>query len=100
MECNFLPLRLANEVQVELKKITDLQRDDYNQYVDSIRTVTATKAIKQLALIYETVSLDRITKVIPFYDGVELERFLVDIFKHRYVKVFRFTRVFMLFMKG
>uniref|UniRef100_A0A0N5ANF3 Eukaryotic translation initiation factor 3 subunit A n=1 Tax=Syphacia muris TaxID=451379 RepID=A0A0N5ANF3_9BILA len=86
LECKFLPLRLAKEVEMELEKIIALNREDYNQYVDSIRSVTATKAIKQLSLIYETVSLDRIKKVVPFYNGVELERFLVDIFKHRYVK--------------
>ena len=82
-----MPLRLAKEVQAGLEKIISLEREDYNRYVDPIQGVTATKAIKQLSLIYECVSLDRVGRVIPFYTGVQLEHFLVDIFKHRYVKV-------------
>lgn len=87
MECNFTPLRLANEIQTELIKVTELNRAEYNQYIGALKGVTATKIIKQISVIYDTLSIERIQKVIPFYNGDELERFLVDIAKHRYVKV-------------
>lgn len=90
MECNFTPLRLASEIQAELTKVTELNKAEYNQYVEALKGVTATKIIKQISVIYDTLSIERIQKVIPFYNGDELERFLVDIAKHRYVKVTSF----------
>uniref|UniRef100_A0A0R3S108 Eukaryotic translation initiation factor 3 subunit A n=1 Tax=Elaeophora elaphi TaxID=1147741 RepID=A0A0R3S108_9BILA len=86
LECNFTPLRLASEIQAELTKVTELNKAEYNQYVEALKGVTATKIIKQISVIYDTLSIERIQKVIPFYNGDELERFLVDIAKHRYVK--------------
>ncbi|VDK85826.1 unnamed protein product, partial [Onchocerca ochengi] len=86
LECNFTPLRLASEIQTELTKVTELNKAEYNQYVEALKGVTATKIIKQISVIYDTLSIERIQKVIPFYNGDELERFLVDIAKHRYVK--------------
>ncbi|VDO08082.1 unnamed protein product, partial [Brugia timori] len=86
LECNFAPLRLASQIQAELTKVTELNRAEYNQYVEALKGVTATKIIKQISVIYDTLSIERIQKVIPFYNGDELERFLVDIAKHRYVK--------------
>lgn len=65
-----------------------LEKSDYKQYVDALRGVTATKVVKQISLIYDTLSMERVRKVIPFYNEIELERFLVDIAKHRYVKVY------------
>lgn len=87
LECNFTPLRLASEVQAELTKVLELDKVEYNQYVEALKGVTATKIIKQISVIYDTLSIERVQKVIPFYNGIELERFLVDISKHRYVKV-------------
>ncbi|VDM97595.1 unnamed protein product [Thelazia callipaeda] len=86
LECSFVPLRLAREVQAELEQVAELKKVEYNQYIDALRSVTATKVIKHISLIYDTLSIKRIQKVIPFFNGIELERFLVDIAKHRYVK--------------
>ncbi|VDK46888.1 unnamed protein product [Anisakis simplex] len=86
LECKFTPLRLAKSVDCELNKIKALNKPDYEQYVDALKGVTATKIIKQLSLIYDTLSMERLLKVLPFYSDIELERFLVDIAKHRYVK--------------
>uniref|UniRef100_A0A914ZX12 Eukaryotic translation initiation factor 3 subunit A n=2 Tax=Ascarididae TaxID=6250 RepID=A0A914ZX12_PARUN len=86
LECHFAPLRLASQVELQLKKIMALEKSDYKQYVDALRGVTATKVVKQVSLIYDTLSMERVRKVIPFYNEIELERFLVDISKHRYVK--------------
>lgn len=81
------PLRLAGEVQAQLIRVMKLEKEEYNQYVEALRGVAATKIIKQLAAMYECLSIDRVCRVIPFFNKTELERFLVDISKHRYVKV-------------
>ncbi|KAM3724649.1 Eukaryotic translation initiation factor 3 subunit [Dirofilaria immitis] len=86
LEYNFTPLRLASLIQAELTKVAELNKPEYNQYVEALKGVTATKIMKQISVIYDTLSIERIQKIIPFYNGDELERFLVDIAKHRYVK--------------
>ncbi|MFH4979304.1 hypothetical protein AB6A40_006013 [Gnathostoma spinigerum] len=86
LECSFAPLRLANRVTAQLEIIKTLGKPEYDQYVDALMGVTATKIIKQVSLIYDTLSMERVRKMIPFYSEMELECFLVDIAKHRYVK--------------
>ncbi|TKR78190.1 hypothetical protein L596_019040 [Steinernema carpocapsae] len=85
-EREFAPLRLATLVDTQLKALTESGRVEHNQYVVALRQVIATKALKQLSVIYDTLSIERIRKIIPFFTPVELERFFVDIAKHRFVK--------------
>ncbi|KAE9417032.1 hypothetical protein Angca_003156 [Angiostrongylus cantonensis] len=83
LENNFAPLRLAQEVEAQLKLI---DRPDHLQYVDALNEVVATKALKQISVIYDSISWNRIQKIIPFYNEMELERLIVDVSKHRFVK--------------
>uniref|UniRef100_A0A914XEM4 Eukaryotic translation initiation factor 3 subunit A n=1 Tax=Plectus sambesii TaxID=2011161 RepID=A0A914XEM4_9BILA len=86
LETNFSPLRLAQTVEKELTSLVALEKPEYAQYVDALRSVVAIKAFKQLGQIYETLSLDRIRKVVPFYSPNDLERFLVNASKRRLVQ--------------
>ncbi|KAI6222798.1 Eukaryotic translation initiation factor 3 subunit A [Aphelenchoides besseyi] len=86
LEHEFSPLGLASKVQEQLEKLSSLNRDDYSQYVETLKTVVATKVIRQLTVIYDSLSLDRFEKIIPFYTRQELEHFLVQTSKHRSVK--------------
>ncbi|KAK6742169.1 hypothetical protein RB195_009811 [Necator americanus] len=83
LENNFAPLRLAQEVEAQLVKI---DRPDHLQYVDALKEVVATKALKQISVIYDSISWNRVQKIIPFYSEMELERLVVDVSKHRFVK--------------
>uniref|UniRef100_A0A1I7TGY0 Eukaryotic translation initiation factor 3 subunit A n=1 Tax=Caenorhabditis tropicalis TaxID=1561998 RepID=A0A1I7TGY0_9PELO len=83
LESNFSPLRVAKDVQAVLDNIT---REDHLQYVESLQAVAAVKALKQVSVIYETISWDRIRKIIPFYSDLALERLVVEASKHRIVK--------------
>ncbi|KAK6056978.1 hypothetical protein COOONC_05506 [Cooperia oncophora] len=83
LENNFAPLRLAREVEAQLAQI---DRPDHLQYVDALNEVVATKALKQISVIYDSISWTRIKKIIPFYNEMELERLVVDVSKHRFVK--------------
>lgn len=90
IEIDFNPLEVAYEVQECLKEIAVLNRSEYCQYANAIRLSVATKVLKQITAIYETLTLERFNKIIPFYTPAELERFLVDVSKHKSVKVFIF----------
>ncbi|CAI4227480.1 unnamed protein product [Auanema sp. JU1783] len=83
LENNFAPLRLAQDVEKELQVINVSEHKDY---VESLRYVVATKALKQIAVIYDSISWARIQKIVPFYNELELERLVVDVSKHRYVR--------------
>ncbi|VDP10048.1 unnamed protein product [Heligmosomoides polygyrus] len=70
-----------------LKKCQPLiDRPDHLQYVDALNEVVATKALKQVPVIYDSISWARVRKIIPFYNEMELERLVVDVSKHRFVK--------------
>lgn len=83
LESNFSPLRVAKDVQSVLDTIT---RPDHHQYVESLQAVAAVKALKQVSVIYEAISWERIRKIIPFYSDLALERLVVEASKHRIVK--------------
>ncbi|CAJ0941902.1 unnamed protein product, partial [Mesorhabditis belari] len=85
LENNFAPNRLAYLTEVQLKKI-ESEKVEYSQYVDALRIVIATKTLKQISVIYDTISWARLRQVLPFFDELALEQFLVDVSKHRYVK--------------
>ncbi|KAI1725281.1 PCI domain-containing protein [Ditylenchus destructor] len=86
IELDFNPLKIATNVQGTLDQIAAMNRPEYSQYNDSIKHAVATRVLKQVTIIYDSLSLDRFKKIIPFYQEIELERFLVDISKHRYIK--------------
>jgi hypothetical protein len=48
LETVFAPLRLAASVQEELEKVAALGRSDYEQYLDALREVAATRSLKQV----------------------------------------------------
>ncbi|CAB3403650.1 unnamed protein product [Caenorhabditis bovis] len=83
LENNFSPLRIAMDVQAVLNTI---ERPDHLQYVESLQSVAAIMTLKQVSVIYDSISWERIRKVIPFYSDLELERIVVEASKHRVVK--------------
>ncbi|GMT19012.1 hypothetical protein PFISCL1PPCAC_10309, partial [Pristionchus fissidentatus] len=83
LENNFSPLGMTKQACAVMDKI---EKPEYAQYVDAIKAVAATKALKQISVIYEVISWERLLKIIPFYEELEMERFIVDVSKHRFVK--------------
>jgi len=84
IDCN--PLRIASIVQENLQEICELDRPDYSQYMENIKYSVAVKVLKQLATIYDSLSLKRFNTIIPFYNNLEFERFLVDASKTQSIK--------------
>lgn len=48
LEVKFDPLKLAAEIDSQLKSLGDLGKIEYVQYVDSLKQVTALKVLKQV----------------------------------------------------
>ncbi|KAK0409920.1 hypothetical protein QR680_004835 [Steinernema hermaphroditum] len=86
-EREFAPLRMAKVVGDQLEKLTEAECAEHAQYLEALRHVIATKILKQLSSVYDSVSIERVQKIIPFFTPLELERFLVDVAKHHFVKV-------------
>uniref|UniRef100_A0A183BYF1 Eukaryotic translation initiation factor 3 subunit A n=1 Tax=Globodera pallida TaxID=36090 RepID=A0A183BYF1_GLOPA len=86
VEMEFNPLRIAPNVQKHLADIDKLGHVEYSQYADSVKSVVTTRILKKLSALYETLSLKRLQKLIPFYDPIELEQKLVNVCKQQSLK--------------
>ncbi|PAV65190.1 hypothetical protein WR25_14519 isoform A [Diploscapter pachys] len=83
LENNFAPLRMASDMETLLTKV---ESEDHRQYIEALRMVVATKTLKQISVMYDAISWSRVRKIIPYYNDIELERLVVDVAKHRYVR--------------
>ncbi|CAD5212338.1 unnamed protein product [Bursaphelenchus xylophilus] len=86
LELEFQPLKLASVIQGGIDNLNKLEKPEYSQYSDELKFVVATKVLRQLSIIYGSLSLSRFQKIIPFFSRVELEHFLVESAKHRSIK--------------
>ncbi|CAD5207713.1 unnamed protein product [Bursaphelenchus okinawaensis] len=86
LELEFKPLRLAKNIQAGIDELDKLEKPEYSQYADELKFVVATKVLRQLSVIYGSLSLSRFQRIIPFFSRVELEHFLVEGAKHRSIK--------------
>ncbi|KAL3087251.1 hypothetical protein niasHT_020514 [Heterodera trifolii] len=86
VETEFNPLRTAANVQMHLSNIEKLGHLEYSQYAEPVKSVVTARILKQLSALYETISLTRLHKLIPFYEVVELEHRLVNVCKQQSLK--------------
>lgn len=86
LELDFQPLRLAARVQERMDALEALGKPEYTQYFSELKFVASTKVLRQLSIIYGSLSLERFKKIIPFFNRVELEHFLVEGAKHHSIK--------------
>ncbi|CAJ0945784.1 unnamed protein product, partial [Mesorhabditis belari] len=84
MEESFKPNFLVKLAEVELGRI--VEKKCHDQYVESLRSAFATKALSQISLIYESVSWTRLRAVLPYFNDLQLEYFLADAGKRRFIK--------------
>nr|CAD2170561.1 unnamed protein product [Meloidogyne enterolobii] len=89
IENDFDPLHIAVNVQEMLLEIEQLGEklgySEYGQYSNSIKQTVAAKIVKQISSIYESITLERLSEIIPFFNRMQLEQFLVDICKQHSV---------------
>ncbi|KAF7639541.1 Eukaryotic translation initiation factor 3 subunit A [Meloidogyne graminicola] len=85
IETDFDHLHIATYVQQLLLELEKLGNSEYNQYSDSIKQSVAAKVVKQISSIYDSITIERLSELIPFYNRMQMEQFLVDICKQHSV---------------
>merc|ERR1711982_160646 len=82
LEIEFNPSRLASRVEECIKWLKDEENNPYatilQPYVQQIQHVTASRVIKQVSTIYETIDFQRILSLVPFYSAFEIEQHILD----------------------
>jgi len=79
LEKDFQPLKLCNKVHQILTNIS--QNESLNQYVTQIQEITTIRMLKQVSQVYESMSFEKLLKMIPFTNTHELERIIVSCVK-------------------
>ncbi|KAL8529031.1 hypothetical protein ACS0TY_006483 [Phlomoides rotata] len=95
LEHEFLPLDLALQVQSLLTKISKLggklasassvPEVQLSQYVPSLEKLAALRVLKRVSQVYQTMSIDNLSRIIPFFDFPIVEKISVDAVKNNFL---------------
>ncbi|KAL8544735.1 hypothetical protein ACS0TY_005097 [Phlomoides rotata] len=95
LEHEFLPLDLALQVQSLLTKISKLggklasassvPEVQLSQYVPSLEKLAALRLLQRVSQVYQTMSIDNLSKIIPFFDFPIVEKISVDAVKNNFL---------------
>lgn len=88
LENEFLPLDMALKVQPILIKISKLggklssvssvPEVQLSQYVPALEKLATLRLLQQVSQVYQTIQIDNISKMIPFFDFTAIEKISVD----------------------
>ncbi|KAJ9538370.1 hypothetical protein OSB04_031103 [Centaurea solstitialis] len=97
LENEFLPLDLASKVQPLLIKISKLggklssassvPEVQLSQYIPALEKVATLRLLQQVSHVYQTMKVETLTKMVPFFDFSAVERILVDAVKHNFIAI-------------
>ncbi|KAM0837775.1 hypothetical protein ACQ4PT_061404 [Festuca glaucescens] len=95
MENEFLPLDLASKVQPLLSKISmiggklsaasSVPEIQLSKYQSSLEKLTALRVLQQASQIFQSMKIDMLSRMIPFFDFNVVEKIAVDAVKHNFV---------------
>nr|XP_043624538.1 eukaryotic translation initiation factor 3 subunit A-like [Erigeron canadensis] len=95
LENEFPPLYLASKVQLLLSKISKVggklsstscvPEVQLSQYLPALEEVATLRLLQQVSHVYQTMKVETLTKMVPFFDFLAVERILVDAVKHKFV---------------
>ena len=57
------------------------------QYLPGLREITLVRLLKQVAQVYQSITLDKLLKLAPFADPFGFERVIVDCVRHNDMQV-------------
>merc|ERR1739838_1019099 len=78
LEVDFHPLQLCNKVDDKLKLIEESEEfSAIKQYTEPFRDMTLIRLLKQVAQVYESVSMERLIALSIFSDRHHMERLIV-----------------------
>ncbi|KAI7729715.1 hypothetical protein M8C21_020920 [Ambrosia artemisiifolia] len=90
----FLPLDLASKVQPLLAKISKLgvkfsassvPEVQLSHYIHALEKVATLRLIQQVSQVYQTMKVEMLSKMVPFFDFPAVERISVDAVKHNFI---------------
>nr|CAD1832102.1 unnamed protein product [Ananas comosus var. bracteatus] len=95
LENEFYPLDLASKVQPLLAKISKLggklssassvPEVQLSQYVPALEKLTALRVLQQVSQVFQSVKIEKLSKMIPFFDFTVLEKIAVNAVKYNFV---------------
>ncbi|KAL8045531.1 hypothetical protein ABFX02_08G120300 [Erythranthe guttata] len=95
LEHEFLPLDLALKVQSLLTKISKLggklasassvPEVQLSQYVPSLEKLAALRLLQWVSQVYQTMNIDNLSRIIPFFDFPTVEKISVDAVKNNFL---------------
>ncbi|KAL0320099.1 UNVERIFIED_CONTAM: Eukaryotic translation initiation factor 3 subunit A [Sesamum radiatum] len=95
LEHEFLPLDLALKVQPLLTKIAKLggklasassvPEIQLSQYVPSLEKLAALRLLQRVSQVYQTMNIENLSRIIPFFDFSIVEKISVDAVKNNFL---------------
>ncbi|KAK1370744.1 Eukaryotic translation initiation factor 3 subunit A [Heracleum sosnowskyi] len=95
LEHEFLPLDLASKVQPLLAKISkvggkissasSVPEVQLSQYVPALEKLATLRLLQQVSQVYQTMSIESLAKMVPFFSFPAVEKLSVDAVKHDFV---------------
>ncbi|KAK3418691.1 hypothetical protein EUGRSUZ_H03271 [Eucalyptus grandis] len=97
LEHEFLPLDLAMKAQPLLVKISKLggklasassvPEVQLAQYVSALERIATLRLLKQMSQVYQTMKIEKLSQMIPFFDFLVVEKISVDAVKHSFISL-------------
>uniref|UniRef100_A0A0D9UW61 Eukaryotic translation initiation factor 3 subunit A n=1 Tax=Leersia perrieri TaxID=77586 RepID=A0A0D9UW61_9ORYZ len=95
LEHDFLPLDLVSKAQPLLSKISKIggklssapsvPEVLLSQYIPALEKLTTLRVLQQASQIFQSVKIDMLSRMIPFFDFSAVEKISVDAVKHNFV---------------
>ncbi|XP_071733632.1 eukaryotic translation initiation factor 3 subunit A-like [Rutidosis leptorrhynchoides] len=95
LENEFLPLDLASKVQPLLTKISKLggkissassvPEVQLSHYIPALEKVATLRLLQQVSQVYQTMKVETLSKMVPFFEFSVVERISVDAVKHNFI---------------
>ncbi|CAN6285067.1 unnamed protein product [Urochloa humidicola] len=97
LEHEFLPLDLASKVQPLLSKISKIggklssassvPEVKLSQYISALEKLTTLRVLQQASQIFQSMKIDMLSRMIPFFDFAVVEKISVDAVKRNFVAI-------------
>ncbi|TYJ23943.1 hypothetical protein E1A91_A08G227200v1 [Gossypium mustelinum] len=95
LENDFLPLDVASKIHPLLMKISKLggkltsassvAEVQLSQYVPSLERLATLRLLKQVSQLYQTMKIESLSQMIPFFEFSMVEKISVDAVKHNFI---------------
>ncbi|XP_042478901.1 eukaryotic translation initiation factor 3 subunit A-like [Macadamia integrifolia] len=95
LEHEFLPLDLASKVQPLLSKISKLggklasasfvSEIQLSQYIPALEKLATLRLLQQVSQVYQTMKIEVLSRMIPFFDFSIVEKISVDAVKYNFI---------------